>query len=426
MCERPITQENRTFACRTCNECIGTRQHGWVSRAMAEKAMARHALVVALTYNDDTPENRDSARMFNYADVAAFLKRLRSRITDSGREGGVRFIIAGEQGSRNGRCHWHAILFSEVDLTSCGTFTYRGNTLTKRDEMISSGKNIRRLEWSLWGRGFVTLQEPDQAGMHYVLKYCLKDQFTEEKSMGTMRQAKAENFATGLFRMSKLPPIGAAWLAAKLDRLDALGAVLPNLQLKIPDMSGYWHPNGAMREMLLRGLVAINDRHRMTTGQDTAQWSSLLASCADSEKDLEVLLEETSGDFAAVLGRQLTEERAFARELGTKSGERSRQGRIAATVRSCGRKYPCARCLRAVDQGTLDRLDLEETPRGSIDGQEYADFREKSSGLWLSDKGVNPLAGGLNAFCGLADTDRAREAFPASFAGRGSRGSGHV
>ena len=413
MCERPITQDGKTFACRTCNECIGTRQHGWVSRAMAEKNMAAHALVVALTYDDETPENRDSAAMFNYGDVSAFLKRLRRWISwkfpDAGH--GVRFIVAGEQGSRNGRCHWHAILYSDVDLTSCGIFTSRGKVLTQREDMISVGKHIRRLHWSLWGRGFVTLQEPDQAGLSYVLKYCLKDQFTEEKSRGTMREAKAENFATGLFRMSKAPPIGASWLAAKLERLASLGAVLPNLQLKIPGMSGYWHPNGILREWLIGGLVAINERHRMTMGRDAPQWSSLVASCVDSDKDMEMLLDQTTP------GPNDDSEDDLGRILAHKGAERSREGRVAATVRNCGRKYPCARCLRGLDQGALVGLGLEEAPRGEIDGQEYVDFREKASGRWITDEGVNPLGQGINARCGLPHTERAREAFPASAAG---------
>ena len=416
MCSDPITQDGNTFACRRCDECISTRRNGWVARAMAEKAVHRHAIAVTLTYDDTSQENRDGAAMFNYGHVNAWLKRLRSAIkhkirTTPGRRGlpGVRFLIAGEQGSRFGRCHYHAILFSDLDLRSVGSFSVRGHSVTDHASLMSVGKHVRRLHWSLWPHGMVTLQEPDQAGMSYVLKYCLKDQFTEEKSRGTMREARSENFATGLFRMSKVPPMGAPWLDAKLQRLDAAGAVLPHLNLKIPDVRGFWYPQGMLRERLLVGLRAINDRALERTGRDAPQWSALLASLVDNDKDLEVLLDAQTSDEGS------DDETGLERELARKGAERSREWRIAATVRTCGRKYPCQRCLRSLDQAALERLGLEEAHRGILDGQAYADFREVGQGGgWVSDPSRNPIATRINALCLLSETERAREAFPAS------------
>ena len=83
MCSEPInyvdkeTGEAVTFACRVCNECIAARRSGWIDRGMAERACHTHSLCVTLTYNTETEENRDARRMFQYADVMAFLKRLR-------------------------------------------------------------------------------------------------------------------------------------------------------------------------------------------------------------------------------------------------------------------------------------------------------------------------------------------------------------
>lgn len=202
MCSDPKTHDGKTFACRVCNECIATRRHSWVARAMAEKALHPHALCLALTYSDRTEKGRDGARMFAYADVRDFLKRLRSaahyavekenerRIEEAGHvfvetlpAPVVRFLCAGEQGSRNGRCHWHLILFSNLDLLTLGEITLRGRKLTDRADIMTVGKRKRRCHWSLWADdktplGFVTFQEPDQGGMSYVLSYCLKDQFT--------------------------------------------------------------------------------------------------------------------------------------------------------------------------------------------------------------------------------------------------------
>lgn len=291
----PETGEVRTYACRRCNECIATRRHGWVARAMAEKAENSHAVCVTLTYADDTQERRDAAAMFAYADIKLFLGALRAAARREAKRSNwnvvpsIRFLCAGEQGDRNGRCHWHMIIYSNFDLTRLGKFRLRGKLVSHRRDIETVGKRKRRLNWTLWPHGFMTVQQPDQKAMSYVLSYCLKDQFTDEKSVGTMREAKSENFATGLFRMSKRPAIGESWLMRKLEGLESSGAVLPSLQLSIPDFGGYWHPNGLFREKLLWGLVALNQRALWATGANAPQWSSLLASCAENETDMEIL-----------------------------------------------------------------------------------------------------------------------------------------
>ena len=295
------TGEVKQGACRRCDECIATRRHGWVARAMAEKAGWPHTLVVALTYSDATQQGRDGARMFCYADVRLFLARLRDAAWQVSKKAGaprpvIRFLCAGEQGDRNGRCHWHMVLYSDIDLTGLGVveglLDRRKVVLCDKSQMMTVGKRKRRLDWSLWPLGYVTFQEADQGGMNYVLSYCLKDQFTEEKSRHTMREAKAENFATGLFRMSKRPPIGEDFIMRKLEALDAVGAVLPSMNIMVPGFRGYWHPSGSLREKLLWGLVALNQRVFWATGRSAPQWPSLLASCADSENDMGVLAYE--------------------------------------------------------------------------------------------------------------------------------------
>lgn len=207
----------------------------------------------------------------------------------------VRFLCAGEQGSRNGRCHWHLILFSNLDLLTLGEITLRGRKLTDRADIMTVGKRKRRCHWSLWADdktplGFVTFQEPDQGGMSYVLSYCLKDQFTVERSRDTMREAKAEDFATGLFRMSKKPAIGEGFFMRKLEALALKGQVLPSLNITIPDFGGFYHPSGTTRKSVLWALTAANNLARWSTGADAPQWSSLLGACADNINDMEILV----------------------------------------------------------------------------------------------------------------------------------------
>ena len=76
--------------------------------------------------------------------------------------------------------------------------------ITRKEDKITTDPNhVKRLTWSHWPWGLISVQVPDQGGMMYALKYALKDQFNVEKSRGTMREHKAEAWGSGFFRMSK-------------------------------------------------------------------------------------------------------------------------------------------------------------------------------------------------------------------------------
>ncbi len=416
MCSRPIEQDGFTFACRTCDECIATRRHGWVARAMMEMETAPETIVLTLTYNDDTQENRDAARMFAYCDVSAFFKRVRSALAYKypDETSWLRFLVAGEQGDRNNRCHWHCVVYSSHPLPDVGTFHgFKPGADGKvqlvwsddRKSMLTTGKgrHERRLDWDLWGKGFVVLQEASQAAMSYVLSYCLKDQFTEEKSRGTARHAKSETFATGLFRMSKRPAIGEQFLFQRLADFAQMGQCPPSVSLKVPGFKGYYSPSGRMREQMLWGLVALRQRVLYATGGNPPQWRSLLASCAENENDLEVLLDvpkENPDDAESV-------ENEFAR-----------RGREVAFSQQafwdrlrCGGAVPCYQCLNGFDAEQLASVGLERyfserygghTAYRSVEGQASYQDRKRD------------YSGGCNPHCLLRGTRRIRQAFPAT------------
>jgi hypothetical protein len=404
MCSNPITfrkpsdGQEAIVACRVCDACIATRRHGWVARAMAEKATSKFTLCLALTYDNSTQENRDASAMFAYSDINGFLKRLRSAARHAFGASSIRFLCAGEQGDRNGRCHWHMIIFSDVDILKLGVISLRGSVLTDSADLMTIGKRKRRCSWSIWGKGFVTFQEPDQGGMNYVLSYCLKDQFTVEKSRGTARESKAENFATGLFRMSKYPPIGDVWLMRKLEGLLATGSVLPSLNLVIPDFRGFWYPSGLFREKLIWGLVALNKRVLWSTGANAPQWSSLLASCSENQNDLEILnapqqKPESSDDF-----------QSLENEFSFRTRETVRRQVNGEFIRRCGNSLPCWDCLHQLDFDTLFGLGLERF--------------EDEKGVWqyrpLKGAIASSPARGINPYCYKRGSKAARFAFPDS------------
>lgn len=415
MCSDPITKldeetgEEVTFACRRCDECIATRRHNWVARAMAEKAMHKHALCVALTYDETTQENRDAAKMFAYCDVRGFLARIRSDLRRKFGRGNynLRFLCAGEQGSRDGRCHWHLILYSDRDLLQCGTISKFGRPVTDPADIFSVGKNKLRRHWTMWGRGFVTFQKPDQGGMHYVLSYCLKDQFTGEKSQGTMREAKSENFATGLFRMSKRPPIGHEWLVRKMVALSERGQVLPNTHLRVPGFDGYWRPNEMPRERLLTGLLAINQQVRWRTGRNAPQWASLLAHCKDSETDMELLngpqIEEV----------EVSDVEQFEYELAARARQAGDDQRRREIVRRCAQTTPCRDCLHHCTPYQLERLGVRRVDPGDGGPWEYTSLPGRPD-IW--DRWHDPVhrGDGCNSLCQKKGTAEYQRVFPAS------------
>lgn len=411
MCTRPITHNNRTFACRTCNSCLAVRRNQWVARAMAEKSYYAHTLCVALTYSEETPHSRIAARMFIYDDVRAFMSRLRADLRRKKIDPEIRFIVAGEQGDRNGRCHWHIILYSNSDLLACGEFYGMKNgkkiRLTDRYDILSDnsedGKKIR-LNWSMWKHGFATIQSPDQGAMAYVLSYCLKDQFTAEKSKGTMREHKTENFATGMFRMSKKPAIGERWLFDKIARLAEKNSVLPSLKFTIPEFSGHFIPSGTFRQKALIGLAAANQAAIYFTGANAPQWSTLLASLSKNPTDLELLTNEKieeDEDFDD-----------FARRIDLKQREIAEKTRHYYFRKNCGNALPCEGCLARLSEQTLAQIGVEKY----IDGDPGTGFFSYRSapGFDLLETRQSTPAGRLNAYCFRRGSAEARAVYPES------------
>lgn len=335
MCSDPITQNGHTFACRKCNECIAARKNDWVVRCMAEKATSAETLIIDLTYRNNPDDTiSDGARAFRYADVQDFFRSLREayyRKYNARQE--IRYIIAGERGSKRDRVHWHCAIFADRPISTLGEwedFYFRP---------IEAMKFRRMLHWNFWTHGHVYPKGDDQGAIEYALKYAVKDQFSEIKSRGTMRYSKSEAHAASMFRMSKQPPIGERWLIQKLDKLEQLRAVQPTLQMKVPGYSGFWWPKGRQRELIVNRFHEINQSIRSETGRDAPQWNALLSTVSDSEKDWEGLvygpLEQEKTEF---------NEEGWKPYLETAQQQRSKAARYASIRRNCGAPLLCRKC----------------------------------------------------------------------------------
>ena len=138
--------EGGEVSCRNCWQCRENRVNDLIGRCIAEQNSSDHTVAVTLTYRGDTPH----AGTLVYKDIQDFFKRVRKAGFS------VRYIVAGEYGSKKGRTHWHAILFFKG---ACPDVVFD-----------------KRIKWKLWPAGFSYFQRPDYKGFKYVLKYTLKDQ----------------------------------------------------------------------------------------------------------------------------------------------------------------------------------------------------------------------------------------------------------
>lgn len=167
----PSRRPTPVVRCTKCSECVSERVNDWVGRCMAEADHATAGYSLTLTYADDHgSESPDAHKRLFYPDFQRFLKRLRF----DGYK--VRYLVAGEYGSRRKRAHWHTVLFfsgavPEFELD--------------QDEWM----------WSMWPHGFTYGCKADGKAYRYVCKYIAKDQFDPEFQQN--------------FHMSKKPPLGA-------------------------------------------------------------------------------------------------------------------------------------------------------------------------------------------------------------------------
>lgn len=157
MCIEQNYVDGRFVSCRNCWQCREDRVNQLVGRCIAEKQYSDRTFAVTLTYGVDGP---NSATLV-LKDFQDFMKRLR---VDGYR---VRYLVAGEYGTKKGRAHWHAVLFFKGKIPPLGD--------------PSNPKSIqmeKRFNWQYWDHGFVYFQDLTRnavRGIRYAMKYALKD-----------------------------------------------------------------------------------------------------------------------------------------------------------------------------------------------------------------------------------------------------------
>jgi len=161
---------------------------------MHEASMHENNSFITLTYDEEHLPHRGQLQHKDFQD---FIKRVRKKYD-------VRYYMAGEYGTLNGRPHFHAGLFGHdwadklfYKTTDSGEKIYTSAELTK-----------------LWPWGFSSTAEVTFESMAYVARYCMS------KITGDMAEEHYKRFDyLGEYQlnpeynaMSLKPGIGATWL----------------------------------------------------------------------------------------------------------------------------------------------------------------------------------------------------------------------
>lgn len=225
------TKINITTRCHKCWQCLRDRKYDLIGRAMAEHLTSKWTLVGTLTYgNDDhysASEGNLRAKVLHYEDVQTWLKAMRNELRRLDRDNGetvkseLRYIACGEYGTAKGRAHFHAVLF--------GNGHQPRNIVAGKNYMHSWKHQYAPLQsvptgtagllwphgWTFW-RDISADEGSVLAGVSYVLKYALKDQYGDTSNPASSQR---------LFHHSKYPILGHEYLRGLARR--AVDAYLP-------------------------------------------------------------------------------------------------------------------------------------------------------------------------------------------------------
>jgi hypothetical protein len=169
---------------------------------MHEAALHEDNSFVTLTYSD-APEH------LVYSDFQAFMRRLRKVYK------GISFYMSGEYGAKNGRPHFHALLF--------------GVGFSDRTFVATSPSGLKLYESKrlseLWRHGYASVGDVTFESAGYVARYVYKKMTSEEQ--------RAFNGVGEFSRMSLRPAVGKRWL-------DKFGAsdVLPHGTIVVKGVEG--------------------------------------------------------------------------------------------------------------------------------------------------------------------------------------------
>lgn len=170
--------------CGTCVACLLERSRQWAVRAVQESSLHLENCFVTLTYDD---AHLPYASSLYGEDLTRFLKRLRKRYAPRS----IRFLSAGEYGSRYGRPHYHLLLFG-FDFPDKVLLGERGGSQVFRSPSLES----------LWSAGRSEIGSVSFESAAYVARY-----LTDKVDVRELAGRDPE-----FLRMSLRPAVGLRWI----------------------------------------------------------------------------------------------------------------------------------------------------------------------------------------------------------------------
>lgn len=200
---------NLKLPCGKCHVCISKRAIEWATRARHEMSEHQENSFITLTY---APEHLSSDFIVK-KDFQKFMKRLRRKTNQK-----IRYMVSYEYGSQYFRPHMHAILFGyNPSNQEYLTTTNSGSKLFTSPEMDE-----------LWGKGYHSIGEANEATAYYIASYALKGKERTIIHPETGEQVDIRD----QMNVSTRPAIGLNYFLKNYDQLTDSGSILPRYYQK--------------------------------------------------------------------------------------------------------------------------------------------------------------------------------------------------
>jgi len=177
-----------TTRCGKCRPCRIEKARQWSVRIVHEAEYHEDNAFVTLTYNE---EHLPTFQHLDQNHLTLYFKKLRRRVEPRI----IKYYACGEYGERNGRPHYHMILFGIKicnECRICSKHYRRSSTAPKKTT------DCHHLE-KAWGKGYVQAGTVTLASARYVADYIQKDTRAnpgKEPQFSTMSQGIGERWTT--------------------------------------------------------------------------------------------------------------------------------------------------------------------------------------------------------------------------------------
>lgn len=148
-----------THNCRKCLSCRKKQSYELASRCVLHSSVYPDNCFLTLTYDESLPQYHNN---FEYPDIQKFTKRLRSYIKYHSDKKADIFNV--HEYGKNGKKHWHLIIFNESFKDKTYKFTRNGNRLY-----------VSKTLEKLWPHGIHSIGDVTEASAMYQAQYTQKD-----------------------------------------------------------------------------------------------------------------------------------------------------------------------------------------------------------------------------------------------------------